>query len=151
MGLIVHIRIKKYRRVRRRGMDITVTHEMGRVPVTVLTIDGDIDSSNYEQLDQTAGKQIKAGAQYMLIDLTEVGFMSSAGFRSFTKIFKELRSISMDASEDDMRKGINSGVYKSPYLKLFKPSKLVAETLKIAGYDMLLEVHNDMKTAIASF
>jgi anti-anti-sigma factor len=132
-------------------MDITVTHEMGRVPVTVLTIDGDIDSSNYEKLDQTAGNQIKTGAQYMLIDLTEVGFISSAGFRSFTKIFKELRSISMDGTDEDMHKGINSGAYKSPYLKLFKPSRLVAETLKIAGFDMLLEVHNDLKTAIASF
>ena len=132
-------------------MNITVSHELGRVPVTVLHIDGDIDSSNYEQLNQIADQQFKAGAQYILIDLTEVGFVSSAGFRSFTKIFKELRSHSMDGSDAEMHKGINSGVYKSPYLKLFKPSKLVTETLKIAGFDMLLEVHHDMKAAIASF
>jgi anti-anti-sigma factor len=137
--------------VRRLSMNITISHEKGRVPVTVLHIDGDIDSSNYEQLDQIADKQIKAGAQNILVDLTEVGFISSAGFRSFTRIFKELRSLSIDSTDEDMHKGINSGVYKSPYLKLFKPSKLVAETLKIAGFDMLLEVHNDMKTAIASF
>jgi anti-anti-sigma factor len=132
-------------------MNITISHENGRVPVTVLHIDGDIDSSNYEQLDQIADTQIKAGAQNILIDLSEVGFISSAGFRSFTKIFKELRSLSMDSSDVEMHKGINSGAYKSPYLKLFKPSKLVAETLKIAGFDMLLEVHNDMQAAIASF
>lgn len=132
-------------------MNITVMNEQGRVPVTVLHIDGDIDSSNYEQLDQVAEKQIAAGAQYILIDLSEVGFISSAGFRSFTRIFKELRSHSMDASEQEMHKGINSGAYKSPYLKIFKPSKLVAETMKIAGFDMLLEVHHDMQAAIDSF
>jgi anti-anti-sigma factor len=132
-------------------VNITVSHEQGRVPVTVLHIDGDVDSSNYEQLDQIADTQIKAGAQYILIDLTEVGFISSAGFRSFTKIFKELRSLSMDASDQEMHKGINSGVYKSPYLKLFKPSRLVEETLKIAGFDMILEVHDNLKAAIASY
>ena len=132
-------------------MDITVSHEQGKVPVTVLHVDGDIDSSNYEQLDQIADRQFEAGAQYILIDLSEVGFISSAGFRSLTKIFKELRSRSMDGSDEEMHKGINSGVYKSPYLKLFKPSKLVAETMKIAGFDMLLEVHDDMKTAVNSF
>jgi anti-anti-sigma factor len=132
-------------------MIVEVTQEQGRVPVTVLTIDGDIDSSNYEQLDQIAEKQIQAGTQYMLIDLTEVGFISSAGFRSFTKLFKELRSHSMDVNDQEMHKGINSGAYKSPYLKLFKPSKLVTQTLKIAGFDMILEIHDDKKAAIASF
>ena len=131
-------------------MNITVSHEQGRVPVTVLHIADDIDSSNYEQLDQIAEQEIQAGTQYILVDLTGVGFISSAGFRSFTKIFKKLRSLA-DGNDDEMRKGANSGVYKSPYLKLFKPSKLVTETMKIAGFDMLLEVHDNMKTAISSF
>ena len=132
-------------------MDITVSHEQGRVPVTVLHIEDDIDSSNYEQLDQVAEQEIQAGTHYILVDLTGVGFISSAGFRSFTKIFKKLRSLSTDGNDDELRKGTNSGVYKSPYLKLFKPSKLVTETMKIAGFDMLLEVHDNMKTAISSF
>jgi anti-anti-sigma factor len=132
-------------------MNITVTHEHGRVPVTVLHIEDDIDSSNYEQLDQVVDKQIEAGTQYILVDLTNVGFVSSAGFRSFTKIFKKLRSISMDGSDEEMHKGINSGAYKSPYLKLLRPSKLVAGTLKVAGFDMLLEVHENLQAAIASF
>lgn len=132
-------------------MNIKVTHEKGRVPVTVLSIVGDIDSSNYEQLDQTATQEIEKGARYILMDLTRVRFMSSAAFRSMTKIFKKLRSLSMDGSDEEMHKKINAGTYKSPYLKLFKPSKAVAETLRIAGYDMILEIHSDLKIAIASF
>jgi len=77
--------------------------------------------------------------------------MSSAAFRSMTRIFKKLRSVSMDGSDEDMHNGINAGTYKSPYLKLYKPSKAVAETMKIAGFDMLLEINDDMKTAIDSF
>ncbi len=132
-------------------MNIKVSHEKGRVPITILSIDGDIDSSNYEQLDQIAYQEIEDGTQYILMDLTGVQFMSSAAFRSLTRIFKKLRSLSMDGSDEEMHKGINAGTYKSPYLKLYKPSKLVAETMKIAGFDMLLDIYEDMKAAIASF
>jgi anti-anti-sigma factor len=132
-------------------MNITVLHEKARVPVTVLSISGDVDSSNYEQLDQIAYQEIENGAQYILIDLSRVRFMSSAAFRSLTKIFKKLRDRSMDGSDEEVHKAINMGTYKSPYLKLLKPSKEVAETMKIAGFDMILEIHHDMKAAIASF
>jgi anti-anti-sigma factor len=133
-------------------MDITVSHEQGRVPVSVLHVADDIDSSNYEKLDQVAEQEIQAGAKYILVDLTEVGFISSAGFRSFTKIFKKLRSLAANDNDDEMPKGtLNSGVSKSPYLKLYNPCKLVTETMKIAGFDLLLEVHDNLQAAIASF
>jgi hypothetical protein len=77
--------------------------------------------------------------------------MSSAGFRTFMKVFKRLRTLSEGISEEELHKGINTGTYKSPNLKLFKPNKLVVGTMKIAGFDMFLEVHEDMQTAIASF
>jgi anti-anti-sigma factor len=132
-------------------MDITVSQKQGLVPVSVFHIDGDIDSSNNEELERVAFREIDAGAQYILFDLSSVPFMSSAGFRTFMKIFKKLRGQSMDTSEGDLHKGINTGTYKSPYFKLFKPSKLVVSTLKLAGFDMFLEVHQDMQAAISSF
>ena len=95
-------------------MNIKISHEKGRVPILVLSIDGAVDSSNYEQLEQAALKEIDQGAQYLLMDLTEVRFMSSAGFRSMTKIFKRLRSLSMDGSDDEMHKGINAGYLQIP-------------------------------------
>jgi len=132
-------------------MNIKVSHEMGRVPITVLSIDREIDSLNYEKLDEIAYQEIENGTQYILMDLSGVRFMSSAAFRSMTRIFKKLRSVSKDGSDEDMHKGINAGTYKSPYLKIYKPSKAVAETMKIAGFDMLLEINNDMKASIDSF
>jgi anti-anti-sigma factor len=132
-------------------MDVTISHDQGSVPVTVFSIDGDIDSSNHEELERMVFQEIDAGTRYVLFDLSEVPFMSSAGFRTFMKVFKRLRALSEGVSEDDLHKGINSGTYKSPNLKLYKPNKLVTGTMKIAGFDMFLEVHEDMPTAIASF
>ena len=114
-------------------------------------MDGDINSSNHEELERIVFQEIDAGTRYVLFDLSEVPFMSSAGFRTFMKVFKRLRALSEGVSEEDLHKGINTGTYKSPNLKLFKPNKLVAGTMKIAGFDMFLEVHEDMQAAIASF
>ena len=132
-------------------MDVTISHDQGSVPVTVFSIDGDIDSSNHEELERMVFQEIDAGTRYVLFDLSEVPFMSSAGFRTFMKVFKRLRALYEGVSEEDLHKGINSGTYKSPNLKLYKPNKLVIGTMKIAGFDMFLEVHEDMPTAIASF
>jgi anti-anti-sigma factor len=132
-------------------MDVTILHHQGRVPVTVFRVDGDIDSSNHEELERIVFQEIDAGTRFVLFDLSEVPFMSSAGFRTFMKVFKRLRALSEGVSEEDLHKGINSGTYKSPNLKLYKPNKLVAGTMKIAGFDMFLEVHEDLQAAIASF
>jgi len=132
-------------------MDVIISHDQGRVPITVFRVDGDIDSSNHEELERIVFQEIDAGTRYVLFDLSTVPFMSSAGFRTFMKVFKRLRALSEGVSEADLHKGINTGTYKSPNLKLFKPNKLVAGTMKIAGFDMFLEVHEDMQAAIASF
>ena len=71
-------------------MNIKVSHEMGRVPISVLSIIGDIDSSNYEQLDRIAFREIEDGARYVLIDLSGVRLISSAALRTITKIFQKL-------------------------------------------------------------
>jgi anti-anti-sigma factor len=132
-------------------MDVTISHAQGHSPVTVFQIDGDIDSSNHEELERIVFQEIDAGARYILFDLSMVPFMSSAGFRTFMKVFKRLRSLSEGISEEESHKGINTGTYKSPNIKLLKPNKLVAGTMKIVGFDMFLEVHEDMPAAIASF
>ena len=73
-------------------MEIKVSTENGRVPVTVLHVDGNIDSSTYEAFQSTAKKLIDDGARYMLVDLSHAPFVSSAGLRALHTLFNELRS-----------------------------------------------------------
>ena len=60
-------------------MQMTVDHVQSRVPVTVLTIHGDIDASNYEQVIAKARELYAAGARRLLLDLSDVPFMGSSG------------------------------------------------------------------------
>ena len=132
-------------------IDITVSTEKARVPVTVMHIDGNLDSGSYEAFRSKADELIQGGARYMLIDLTHAPYVSSAGLRGLNSIFVRLRELTPDVSEEDMRKGINAGWYKSPHLKLLNPSQSSQVALESSGFSMFIESFTDLKTALASF
>lgn len=131
-------------------MDIGVSQEHARVPVTVLTLNGRLDATSNEQLRTVAEKEIQRGAQYMLLDFSNVAYMSSAGIRSINLIFDLLRPHTA-SSDEAMQKGVRDGSYKSPHLKLVNPKPVVIESLKLVGIDMFLEILPDLKSALAAF
>jgi len=134
-------------------MEIKVSTESGRVPVTVLHVDGNIDSSTYEQFQSTAKKLIEGGTRYILVDLSHAPFVSSAGLRALHTLFNELRAQNPEAnlSNDQIKKGISSGSYKSPHLKLLNLSPETKSAFENSGFDMYIDTFTDRKTAIASF
>jgi len=134
-------------------MEITVSTENGRVPVTIFHVEGKIDSASYEAFQAKAEEMIQNGARYMLIDLSKTSFVSSAGLRALHNIFNQLRSLNPDSnlSDEEVRKGISAGTFTSPHLKLLSPSKETKMTLEMGGFDMYIEVHTDLKKAVASF
>ncbi len=132
-------------------MEIKISEEKGRVPVTVIHVDGNIDSGTYETFITQANQAIQKGARHILVDLTRVRFVSSAGLRALNEIFIQLRTLTPDQSEEEIRKGINEGTYKSPHLKLLNPSRETMTSLESSGFNMFIEIFRDLKTAVASF
>ena len=134
-------------------MEIKVSTENGRVPVTVLHVDGNIDSATYQTFQSKVYELIKDGAQYLLVDLSHAPYVSSAGFRALHQIFNDLRARhpSSNLSEEEVKKGISAGTYKSPHLKLLNLSKETKTTFEMSGFDMFIETYDDRKKAIASF
>ena len=134
-------------------MEIKVSTETGRVPVTVLHVDGNIDSSTYEQFQSTAKKLIEQGTRYILVDLSHAPFVSSAGLRALHTLFNELRSRNPESnlSDDQIKKGISAGTYKSPHLKLLNLSPETKTAFETSGFDMYIDTFTDRNAAIASF
>jgi anti-anti-sigma factor len=134
-------------------MEVKVFTENGRVPVTVMHVDGNIDASTAEMFESTANEAIKNGARHILVDLSHTKFVSSAGLRALHNMFNHLRSLDSDTnvSEEDMKSRIKAGTYKSPHLKLLNLSDEAKTGFELAGFDMFIETHADMKTAVASF
>ena len=134
-------------------MEIKVSTESGRVPITVLHVDGNIDSSTYEQFQSTAKKLIEEGARYILVDLSHAPFVSSAGLRAMHTLFNELRTRNPEANLNDeqIKKGISAGTYRSPHLKLLNLSPETKTAFETSGFDMYIDTLTDRKSAIASF
>ncbi len=132
-------------------MQITVSEQQGRVPVTVFHINGDVDANSFELLEAQARQAYQAGARHMLLDLTKVGYISSAGLGALHAIFMMLRHDTTKENNEVIKKGLRDGSFKSPHLKLLNPPPAVLETLSMMGFDMFLEIHHNLKEAIASF
>ena len=130
-------------------MELSVTTEQGRVPVTVLHVKGNVDSTTYQAFQSEAEKLIAEGTQNLLVDLHDVPYMSSAGLRSLNQIYNKLRAKGEDQST--ITKGVTAGTYKSPHLKLLSPSARVLDTLKMSGFDMFLDIRSNLQDAVASF
>ena len=134
-------------------MEIKVSTESGRVPITILHVDGNIDASTYDQFQSTAKKLIDEGARYLLVDLSHAPFVSSAGLRALHTLFTELRTRNPEAnlSDDQVKKGISAGTYKSPHLKLLNLSPATKTAFETSGFDMYIDTFTDRNAAIASF
>ncbi len=132
-------------------MDIEVTQRQGKVPVTVIQVKGNVDASTYEAFQVAGENAFNSGARYVLLDLTEVAYISSAGFRAISQIFKLLRGQLPVTAQTQMSQGLRDGSYKSPNLKLLGPNSRVLEALKLAGFDTFLEIYTNLDEAITSF
>ena len=135
-------------------MEINVTQEKGKVPVSVVQIKGDLDASSYLDLVNTAQKLYNAGVRSLLLDLTDLAFISSAGLASLhiaTKLFRGEKADSEDGwgtykeIDRDREAGMQS------HVKLLNPSPEVDNVLDTVGFKQFFEVYTDLNEAVQSF
>jgi len=132
-------------------MEITITHQQGHVPVTVFHVTGEIDVNTYEQLERRARQEYRAGMRNLLLDLSGVTFLSSAGMRAIHELFLLLRSDTDEESDEAISRGLRDGTFESKHLMLLNPQPLVMRSLTYAGFDMYLHIHRDLQKAVESF
>jgi anti-sigma B factor antagonist len=115
------------------ALHIAVSEEKGNVPVTILLVSGDLDSKTYQELEAKASELIGGGAKNILLDLSGVRFMGSAGLRAMHGISNKLK---------------NSG---GGQLKLLSPSDAVSRVMFTLGFDKFFDIKSDLNEAVKSF
>ena len=60
-------------------MEINVDQAQGRVPVTIMKLEGELEAKNYVDVIESGKEIYEAGARDLLLDLTDLSFMSSSG------------------------------------------------------------------------
>ena len=128
-------------------LDITTSQIYGDIPVTVFHLKGHLHGPTEQQLLAHALQTNEDGAKYLLLDLSELEVLSSAGLRAIQNIFKlftppsDLEVISLHGEEP----------YKSPYLKLVCPNPQHYYVLNITGFVQNLLIYNNLEDATNSF
>ena len=136
-------------------MVMTSTQKQGGVPVTILQLDGKLDGSNYMQLLEEAQRIYQGGARDLLIDLSRLSYLSSAGIAALHKTGLLFRGLTIPEQESGwsayhtIDRDRDNGVQK--HVKLLSPQPEVAHTLDITGFKALFEIHTNLDSAVASF
>lgn len=135
-------------------MEISVVQASGKVPVSVLMIRGDLDAASYRDLIAEAKKLYDNGVRNLILDLTDLEYISSAGLAALHIVSRVF--MGEQASDEDgwgsfkaIDRERESG--KQVSVKLFNPSENVDSVLDTVGFKKFFAVFTDRDEAIQSF
>jgi anti-anti-sigma factor len=136
-------------------MNISTTQKQGREPVSVMHLDGKLDSNSFQRLIDEAKKLYAEGARHLILDMTKLAYISSAGIVALHSISKLFRGEAMP----DTSAGWNAirsvekdrTVSAQQQVKLFNLPAEVRNVLDVVGFSAAFETFSDLDQAVASF
>ncbi len=126
---------------------LTIT-ESDNSPVKVLRLAGKLTGQTQGQLMDAARREQAAGSHYLLIDLTHLDYIGSAGLLALLNIY---RMFTPRQAVEAWEKENRGEPYKSEYVKLAGASPSVYYVLNIAGFLLNLAIYPDPEQALHSF
>lgn len=98
---------------------------------TIVNVDGRIDTSNYNQFENEMNKLIADGVLKIIIDCSNLNYISSSGLRILLIVHKKLT-----ASNGDLRlSSLRSNIY---------------EVLAISGFTSIFKIYSHVEEALAN-
>lgn len=110
-----------------------VSQELKRV--LLIEVKGRVDSTTADKLGQELNDAIDAGKNQVVLDLSQVEYMSSAGLRELVSALKR----------------IQRGAVRGGDLRLAALSDRVQEVLELAGLDEIFKIYETQVEAVGSF
>ena len=100
--------------------------------VTVFSLEGRVDTQGATDLNEALNAAAAAGKSKMVLDMAQVGYISSAGLRTLAEIVTKNREAGGD-------------------LKLVALDAKVMRVLRIIGFDRFFSVYGSVGEAVAAF
>ena len=109
-------------------MNISITEEKG---VSIIDLNGNLDTNTSPEVEKSTNALIAADKHKIIMDLSNTGFVSSAGLRIFLSTAKQLTA--------------KGGVFK-----ICSPNDVVKEILDMSGFSTILDVKNNLEEAVSA-
>jgi ABC-type transporter Mla MlaB component len=128
-------------------LNINTSQAQGNMPITILHLSGHLHGETERELIDTARQVHEEGTKHLLLDLSGLEVLTSAGLRAIQIIFnlftpqRDMNVIHEHSDEP----------YKSPYVKLVCPNPQIYYVLNIAGFLQNILIYNDLDEAVNSF
>jgi len=128
-------------------LTITTSQVQGDVSVTVLHLSGHLHGATEKELLDRAQQSHEDGTRHLLLDLSNLEVLSSAGLRAIQNVFK----LFTPPGDVDAIRQHGAEPYKSPYLKMVCPNPQIYYVLNITGFLQNIPIFNNMEEAVKSF
>jgi anti-anti-sigma factor len=128
-------------------LNITTSRIEGETPVAVLHLSGHLHGDTENKLMSQVRQVHEEGARHLLLDLSGVNVLTSAGLRAIHNsfvLFTPRSDVTVINEHPDEP-------YKSPYFKLVCPNPNIYYVLNIAGFLQNILIYNDVDEAALSF
>ena len=136
-------------------MEMTSGTVSGSPSIVILSLNGELDASNYLDVIDRVRQLYNGGARQLVIDLSELSFLSSSGLVSLHSAALVMRGeeppspdlgwSAFHAIASDVEQGFET------CCKLVNPKGRVRKTLEMTGFNTFLEIFDDTESAIHSF
>lgn len=133
-------------------MDISVRHTSDNEPVAILKLSGELDASNYLDVIQQVRQIYASGSRRLVIDLSDVSFLSSSGLVALHSAALIMRGdqppdpeagwTAYHAIASDVEGGFES------CCNLYNAQGRARKTLELTGFSNFLEIHDDLDEAV---
>jgi len=101
--------------------------------LAIVAIIGGVDALTSGEVNSFLSQQIEDGKNRILVDLSQVDFMSSAGLRAILAAFKESRQQGGDLSLAGAQPGVEKILKMSGFTNILKTYPTVAEAIAASG------------------
>jgi anti-anti-sigma factor len=118
-------------------LKITTEQRQAAVPVTVFAVRGWLDGQSEEQLLAAARAAYEGGTHYLLIDMSDLDTITSAGIRALQKLYQ------MYTPKEDR--------FKIAHLKLCNAPPQIYNVLGITGFLQNIPMYENLEDALNSF
>jgi len=134
-------------------MEITVAIHQADQPVAIMKLKGEINAATYMDVVNKAQELFDNPARHLIIDLSEVSSVSTAGLVGLHKIALVYSGTpqEMDTDTQHPRPDFTHSSDARKFVKLLNPTPEVDEALKMAGLRLFFKTYNDLDSAIQSF
>lgn len=134
-------------------MDIKITNEQENI--SILHLSGALDGQTYRELVTAAQGALTSGTKNILIDMSELTFISSAGLVALHVTALISRGEAMPNLDQGWTALKSVGTSREggmqKHVKLLNPRKEIVDVLEMVGFSLFFEIFTDKDKAIQSF